>query len=98
LRSVLLSLDSPLIRYLEELAGVLRDRGRPGAFDGGGGGVTDGDVKVPLGPGELDEALGIPLCVVCQNVSKNMDASFRLTTPQCGRTCLTFSRRTKSKR
>lgn len=29
------------------------------------------DVSLPLGPGELDEELGLPLCVVCQNVSSS---------------------------
>ena len=41
-----------------------------------GGGVTDSNmntntdpiVTIPLGPGEWDEALGLPLCVVCHHV------------------------------
>jgi hypothetical protein len=47
-----------------------RDRGRGGnALDGGGlSSAADGDVSLPLGPGEWEEALGLPLCVVCQNV------------------------------
>ena len=47
-----------------------RDRGRGGhSLDGGGSsGTADGDVSLPLGPGEWEEALGLPLCVVCQNV------------------------------
>jgi dynein light intermediate chain 1 len=47
-----------------------RDRGRGGnSLDGGGiSNSTDGDVGLPLGPGEWEEALGLPLCVVCQNV------------------------------
>ena len=47
-----------------------RDRGRGGnALDGGGSSSTaEGDVSLPLGPGEWEEALGLPLCVVCQNV------------------------------
>jgi len=32
--------------------------------------ATDGDVSLPLGPGEWEEALGLPLCVVCQNSDK----------------------------
>lgn len=27
---------------------------------------TKGGAKIPIGPGEWDEGLGIPLCVVCQ--------------------------------
>ena len=53
-----------------------RDRGRGGkGLDMGaeGGPVGgNGDVSLPLGPGEWDEGLGIPLCVVCQNVSEPM--------------------------
>jgi dynein light intermediate chain 1 len=47
-----------------------RDRGRGGnALDGGGSSNTaEGDISLPLGPGEWEEALGLPLCVVCQNV------------------------------
>lgn len=28
------------------------------------------DVFVPLGAGEWDEAVGLPICVVCQNVGR----------------------------
>lgn len=47
-----------------------RDRGRGGnSLDGGASSSTiEGDVSLPLGPGEWEEALGLPLCVVCQNV------------------------------
>lgn len=30
---------------------------------------TEGDVPLPHGQGEWEDALGLPLCVVCQNVS-----------------------------
>lgn len=49
-----------------------RDRGRTGGsvnLDGTGAVANEGDVALPLGPGEWDDALGLPLCVVCQNVS-----------------------------
>ncbi len=47
-----------------------RDRGRGTiSLDTGGSSVTsEGEITLPLGPGEWDEALGLPLCVVCQNV------------------------------
>jgi dynein light intermediate chain 1 len=55
---------------MEEVMISWRDRGRGGnALDGGGtSSTTDSDVSLPLGPGEWEEALGLPLCVVCQNV------------------------------
>lgn len=43
-----------------------RERGKGSS---GGESSSDGDVSLPLGPGEWDSALGLPLCVVCQNVS-----------------------------
>jgi len=46
-----------------------RDRGRGStSLDGGNNPSAEGDVMLPLGAGEWDEALGLPLCVVCQNV------------------------------
>jgi len=52
-----------------------RERGRGGnSLDGGGvSNTSEGDVSLPHGPGEWDEALGLPLCVVCQNVSVQYD-------------------------
>ena len=43
---------------------------RPRNFGETGGVAVAGaaDVQIPLGPGEFDEPLGLPLCVVCQNV------------------------------
>jgi dynein light intermediate chain 1 len=56
---------------MEEVMISWRDRGRGGnSLDGGGVNTSaDNDLSLPLGPGEWEEALGLPLCVVCQNVS-----------------------------
>ncbi|KAI9814543.1 MAG: hypothetical protein M1832_005723 [Thelocarpon impressellum] len=71
LRSLLTSLDDDCKKTMEETMIGWRDRGRGGraldAVDSGLG--AESDVSLPLGPGEWDEALGLPLCVVCQNVS-----------------------------
>lgn len=32
--------------------------------------IIDADVALPLGPGEWDSPLGVPLCVVCQNANQ----------------------------
>lgn len=58
-----------------------RDRGRgrgSNDFEGvsSAGTGTRGEVTLPLGPGEWDEAIGIPLCVVCQNVSALVFVSY----------------------
>ena len=71
LRTLLVSLDEDCKEKMEEVMISWRDRGRGGnSLDGGGvSNSTEGDVSLPLGPGEWEEALGLPLCVVCQNVS-----------------------------
>lgn len=65
-----MSLDADCKDKMEEVMLSWRDRGRGGnSLDGVGVAATsDSDVSLPLGPGEWEEALGLPLCVVCQNV------------------------------
>lgn len=59
---------------LEELMMSWKERGRGGASTNLDGTVStsgtngDGDGLLPLGQGEWSEPLGLPLCVVCQNV------------------------------
>ena len=65
LREVLISLDDDAKESMED---IMREwqQGRRG------GGITttnEPSTTIPLGPGEWDEALGIPLSVVCYNVS-----------------------------
>ncbi|KAI3326883.1 dynein light intermediate chain-domain-containing protein [Xylariaceae sp. AK1471] len=70
LRTVLLSLSPECKEAMEEVISSWRERGRTGGsvnLDGTGAVATEGDVVLPLGPGEWEDALGLPLCVVCQN-------------------------------
>jgi hypothetical protein len=56
---------------MEEVMISWRDRGRGGGTNLDGTGAApagEGDVALPLGPGEWEDALGLPLCVVCQKV------------------------------
>ncbi|KAI9683273.1 MAG: hypothetical protein M1822_006138 [Bathelium mastoideum] len=69
LRSILVSLDDDCKDALEENIIRWRDKGRNNTADGTGGGA-DGEASLPLGPGEWDEPLGVPLCIVCQNADK----------------------------
>jgi dynein light intermediate chain 1 len=74
LRTVLVSLSNESKETMEEVMLSWRDRGRQGGttLDGSGAAATsEGDVALPLGPGEWEDALGLPLCVVCQNVSSH---------------------------
>ena len=68
LRSLILSLDDDSKEVLEENITTLQDKGR--TVGGAEANSTLDNVKVPMGPGEWDEPLGIPLCVVCQNADK----------------------------
>jgi hypothetical protein len=45
-----------------------RKRGLDAAAAGSQVASSGGPVTIPLGPGEWDEGLGIPVCVVCQGV------------------------------
>jgi dynein light intermediate chain 1 len=67
LRSLILSLDDASKVVLEENIQTLQDKGRN---QGSEPSSSMENVKIPLGPGEWDEPLGIPLCVVCQNADK----------------------------
>jgi dynein light intermediate chain 1 len=67
LRSLILSLDDASKVVLEENIQTLQDKGRNAGAEAGS---SMENVKIPLGPGEWDEPLGIPLCVVCQNADK----------------------------
>ncbi|KAF2015639.1 hypothetical protein BU24DRAFT_421938 [Aaosphaeria arxii CBS 175.79] len=68
LRSLILSLDDASKEVLEENISRLQEKGM-GIPEGSSSSATE-NLKVPLGPGEWDEPLGIPLCVVCQNADK----------------------------
>ncbi|OIW31310.1 hypothetical protein CONLIGDRAFT_310128 [Coniochaeta ligniaria NRRL 30616] len=73
LRTVLVSLSNECKETMEEVMLSWRDRGRQGGtnLDGSGAAAaSEGDVALPLGPGEWEDALGLPLCVVCQNAEQ----------------------------
>jgi len=71
LRDILQSLDSNCVDAMQDVMMSWRDRGRGGGsvnLDGTGVAAADDDAALPLGPSEWDDGLGLPLCVVCQNV------------------------------
>lgn len=67
LRSLLTSLDNDCQEVMERAINDWREKNRGGSYTNSL--AISGDISIPLSPGELDEALGLPLCVVCQNVS-----------------------------
>lgn len=67
LRSLIVSLDDASKEVLEENLQTLQDKGRNLGSEGSS---SLENVKIPMGPGEWDEPLGLPICVVCQNADK----------------------------
>lgn len=74
----MISLDDETKVVMEEVMTDWRDHrrgngGNDSSIATGGsaanGAAGMGNVNIPLGPGEWDEGLGVPLCVVCQGVS-----------------------------
>ncbi|KAI5467848.1 dynein light intermediate chain-domain-containing protein [Mariannaea sp. PMI_226] len=76
LQEVLKKVDSEQHDLMEEVMATWKERGRGGAainLDGTPSATAtsgDGDSSLPLGPGEWEEPLGLPLCVVCLNAQK----------------------------
>lgn len=69
LHDALSSLDDSSKERMQEVMQDWEQRRRGGLHDiGGTNSNTESSASVPLGPGEWDEALGLPLCVVCHNV------------------------------
>lgn len=71
MRTVIASLSLECKDILQENLDTWKDRGREGSalnLDGTAAANSEGDVSRPVGQGEWDEPLGLPLCVVCQNV------------------------------
>ncbi|KAI0149501.1 dynein light intermediate chain-domain-containing protein [Xylariaceae sp. FL1272] len=70
LRAVITSLSPECKDTMAEVMMSWRERGRTGAsinLDGTGAVAAEEEVVLPPGPGEWEDALGLPLCVVCQN-------------------------------
>jgi dynein light intermediate chain 1 len=71
LRTVRTSLSDEATETMEEVMVAWRDRGRGGGTNLDGTTAVpaaDAEMDLPVGPGEWEDPLGLPLCVVCQNV------------------------------
>lgn len=83
LKEVLTSLDEDTKDVMEEIMNEWQQRRRGGnAYDLSGSGTANNEssITIPLGPGEWDEALGLPLCVACYNVVLDSTACRSLLT------------------
>lgn len=69
LRTVLISLSNECKETMEEVMLAWRHRGRGGGTNlDGTSALAETEADIPMGPGEWEDALGLPLSVVCQNV------------------------------
>lgn len=71
MRQLLSSLDDEALEVMQKLMMDWRERRRGGrVVADGGSSLADlkENVSTPLGAGEWDETVGLPICVVCQNV------------------------------
>ena len=88
LRQVLISVDDKTKIAMAETMTEWRDRKKgmdPNSAGAQGLASSGGAPTIPLGSGEWDEALGIPMCVVCQGVcmtaASNGEKSLRADWP-----------------
>lgn len=83
-RSVAQKLGHKEHAEMEEIMESWKMRGRGGAstnLDGTPSATAaagDGDSSLPQGPGEWSDPLGLPLCLVCQNVRRSLDTVLRI--------------------
>lgn len=70
LRSTVASVDSDVQDALEENMNDWQQRRRGPKSESASSHEYDSALPITLGPGEWDEPLGVPLCVVCQNAEK----------------------------
>lgn len=59
-----MAMEETMAEWKDRKRGMDANAGAAGGLPNSGGPVT-----IPLGPGEWDEGLGIPISVVCQGVS-----------------------------
>lgn len=67
LKGVIVTMDDESKITAEETMQEWQQRKRGAPYEGGTA-TTDAGVHIPLGQGEWDEPLGLPLCVACHGV------------------------------
>lgn len=73
MKQIISSLDEEIKDIMALHMKDWQQRRRGGMYDGSGGTGSEGGIAIPLGQGEWDEGLGIPLCVVCHSVSNYLN-------------------------
>ncbi|KAI4172562.1 MAG: hypothetical protein LQ346_008581, partial [Caloplaca aetnensis] len=70
LRGIAVELDDDCKVAAEETMKEWQQRRRGAPYEGGSASTNDTSINIPLGPGEWDEPLGLPLCVACHGTEK----------------------------
>ncbi|KAL9591281.1 MAG: hypothetical protein Q9179_007882, partial [Wetmoreana sp. 5 TL-2023] len=70
LKGIIVSLDDDCKIAAEETMKEWQQRRRGAPYEGGSSTVNDTAVNIPLGQGEWDEPLGLPICVACHGTEK----------------------------
>ena len=84
IKDITSSLDDAPTEFMEQTMKEWLQRKRGTSSYDTGGSITgnEGSVTLPLSPGEWDEPLGLPLCVVCHGV-RIINYSSALLTGYC---------------
>ncbi|KAL8644135.1 MAG: hypothetical protein Q9210_007406, partial [Variospora velana] len=70
LRGIIVSLDDDCKVTAEEIMHAWQQRRRGAPYEGASAATSDTLINVPLGQGEWDEPLGLPICVACHGTEK----------------------------
>lgn len=71
-----MSLDDECKVTAEETMKEWQQRRRGAPYEGASAVTSDTTINIPLGQGEWDEPLGIPICVACHGVRSTWNQSF----------------------
>lgn len=68
LRDIIVAMDDDCKITAEETMKEWQQRRRGAPYEGGSATNNDNTINIPLGEGEWDEPLGLPICVACHGV------------------------------
>ncbi|KAL8979156.1 MAG: hypothetical protein Q9177_006216, partial [Variospora cf. flavescens] len=70
LRGIIVTMDDDCKVTAEEIMQAWQQRRRGAPYEGASAATSDSLINVPLGQGEWDEPLGLPICVACHGTEK----------------------------
>ncbi|KAI4172335.1 MAG: hypothetical protein LQ343_003593 [Gyalolechia ehrenbergii] len=70
LKGIIVTLDDESKIVAEDIMKEWQQRRRGAQYEGGSAATSDTTINVPLGQGEWEEPLGLPICVACHGTEK----------------------------